>query len=200
VVAEVKAPSLPVRDIPQPTPAAPEISLRQEVKPAAASVDKNQRAGWLSDLLDRASRDEGKVREEAEPAKSIVTPRAQTVIEEPKVEAAKEPISALLSDISKLVDENSVARLWNSYLKGEATAFSRSIYTLEGQRRFEELTTLHAKDERFRASLEAYANKFETVLRDLTASDQDGAITRSILASPEGRVYTVLAHISRRLG
>ena len=188
-----------MRDIPQPAPAATEINLRQDTKPTP-SVDKNQRAGWLSDLLDRASRDEGKVSEEVEPAKPSIAPKAQAVIEEPKVEAPKEPISALLSDISNLVDANSVARLWSSYLKGEPTAFSRSIYTLEGQRRFEELTNLHAKDERFRASLEAYANKFETVLRDLTASDQDGAITRSILASPEGRVYTVLAHISRRLG
>ena len=122
------------------------------------------------------------------------------MVEAPKVEVPKEAISALLSDIAKLVDESAVARLWNSYLKGESAAFSKSIYTLEGQRRFEELTALHSKDDRFRASLEAYASKFEAVLRDLTTSDQDGAITRSILASPEGRVYTVLAHVSRRLG
>jgi hypothetical protein len=109
-------------------------------------------------------------------------------------------LPALQGDIGRLVDEAAVARLWNTYLRGEPAAFSRSIYTLEGQRRFEELSQLFKQDEQFRSVLEAYANKFESVLRDLTASDRDGSITRTILGSVEGRVYTVLAHVSQRLG
>ena len=201
IKTEFKVPAVAARELPKPAPAAPEIGIRQDAKPSPTPAgDKSQRAGWLSDLLDRASQDEGKVSEEPEAAMPLAKPKAPAVVEAPKVEVPKEAISALLSDIAKLVDESAVARLWNSYLKGESAAFSKSIYTLEGQRRFEELTALHSKDDRFRASLEAYASKFEAVLRDLTTSDQDGAITRSILASPEGRVYTVLAHVSRRLG
>ena len=116
------------------------------------------------------------------------------------MEAPREPIAALLSDINRIVKDSEVARLWSLYLKGEPATFSTAIYTEEGQQRYAELTQLLPVDERFRISLDAYTAKFEAVLRDLTATDQDGSITRSILASAEGRVYTVLAHVSRRFG
>ena len=103
-----------------------------------------------------------------------------------------------LSDINRIVDEPAVALLWSNYLKGEPAAFSQAIYTEEGKQRYAELTDLAAHDDRFRTSLEAYTAKFEAVLRDLTVTDQDGSITRTIMASAEGRVYTVLAHISNR--
>ena len=111
-----------------------------------------------------------------------------------------EPIAQLLADIRALVNDDAVTNLWAAYLRGENVSFSRSLYTLSGQRRFAELSALYQADEKFRASLNSYANRFESVLKDLTVTDADGAITRSILSSPEGRVYTMLAHVSNRLG
>jgi hypothetical protein len=166
----------------------------------APPVEKGQRTGWLSDLLDRASQDEAKAEAPATMAEPTapaitITPLAQ---ETPKVEAPREPIAALLADINQIVDDRSVALLWSNYLKGEPAAFSEAIYTHDGKQRYAELTQAIAQDERFRTSVEAYTTKFEAVLRDLTTTDQDGSITRSILASAEGRVYTVLAHVSNR--
>ena len=148
-------------------------------------------------MLDRASRDEGKAEAATEVAEPLA-PAMPVVQEAPKVEPQREPIAALLNDINRIVDEPAVALLWSNYLKGEPAAFSQAIYTQEGKQRYAELTDLAAHDDRFRTSLEAYTAKFEAVLRDLTVTDQDGSITRTIMASAEGRVYTVLAHISNR--
>ena len=137
-------------------------------------------------------------------------PSAPTPVERPRpftpvatqapLTAPVEPIPRLLADIRSLMNDDAVANLWAAYLRGENVSFSRSLYTLAGQRRFSELSALFQSDERFRSSLESYASRFESVLKDMTASDKDGATTRSILASPEGRVYTILCHVSNRLG
>ncbi|MEI6738399.1 MAG: hypothetical protein WCL29_07975, partial [Pseudomonadota bacterium] len=163
--APLASPTPVSRSIQATRPVAPAVSVRQEVSASVTPAsEKGQRAGWLSDLLDRASRDDGKDADIGDEIVPLVTPKPQATMEMKKAELPKEPISALLSDIGQIVDENSVARLWNSYLKGEPAAFSRAIYTLEGQRRFEDLTALLASYERFRASIETYATKFATTV------------------------------------
>ncbi|MEI6574492.1 MAG: hypothetical protein WCO61_13235, partial [Alphaproteobacteria bacterium] len=179
----------------------------------AQTPSRDPRSGWLSDLLDRASQDEVKTtpaqKQEAprvqptqapvsapvEKTRPIMPPVASTPISTPT-----EPIAQLLADVRSLMNDDAVSALWAAYLRGENVSFSRSLYTLGGQRRFAELSALYQADEKFRTSLNSYANRFEAVLKDLTVTDADGAITRSILSSPEGRVYTMLAHVSNRLG
>jgi len=189
----------PVLPTPRPSYEAPK---QPEVKavPPIAPTNKGQRAGWLSDLLDRASQDDGKP-DTTSAAVEPETPQNVTkaIVEPtPKVETVREPIAALLADIAHLVDERSAALLWSNYLKGEPVTFSPALYTTQGQQRYTELTQQIAQDQRFRSSVDAYTTKFENVLRDLTTTDTEGSITRSILGSAEGRVYTMLAHISQR--
>jgi hypothetical protein len=111
-----------------------------------------------------------------------------------------ETIAGLLADVKILINEEVVADLWAKYLRGEPVSFSRALYTLAGQRRFAELVQQYRVDDKFRANLETYTKRFEVVLRDLTTADADGMVTRSILGSAEGRIYTLLAHVSNRLG
>jgi hypothetical protein len=224
----IARPDVVARDTVQPAkpkiedkPYVPPVMPQARPEPVATTArptpaqtpSRDPRSGWLSDLLDRASQDEVKTtpaqRQEAprvqptpapvsapvEKTRPIMPPVASTPVSTPT-----EPIAQLLADVRSLMNDDAVSALWAAYLRGENVSFSRSLYTLGGQRRFAELSALYQSDEKFRTSLNSYANRFEAVLKDLTVTDADGAITRSILSSPEGRVYTMLAHVSNRLG
>jgi hypothetical protein len=204
-VTEEKPPVSPLMPEVKPEPVT--TTTRAPIPPAPA---REAKSGWLSDLLDRASRDEGKAQTAKPEATRIQAPAAPASTQSEKtrpiaapsapLSTPTEPIAQLLADIRSLMNDDAVTNLWAAYLRGENVSFSRSLYTLGGQRRFAELSALYQADEKFRTSLNSYANRFESVLKDLTVTDADGAITRSILSSPEGRVYTMLAHVSNRLG
>ena len=84
--------------------------------------------------------------------------------------------------------------------RGERSAFSRRIYTAQGQKTFEDVRQRYSEDRDFRLTVDRYVQEFERLLGDVGRQDRDGVLTRSYLGSETGKVYSLLAHASGRLG
>ena len=147
----------------------PSPSLR---KPPAAA-DKG--AGWLSDLLARASRDE--------PEGPTRGPRLQG-----------NALDAITVDIARMIDHEAAVDLWERYNRGEPNVFSRRLYTPQGQQAFEEIRRRYRAEPEFRDTVDRYTTEFERLLTEVSRDDRDGVLTRTYLMSETGKVYTMLAH------
>ncbi|MGD1016567.1 MAG: hypothetical protein ABR863_09035 [Roseiarcus sp.] len=146
--------------------------------PLPASAERGQ-SGWLSNLLAAASRDEARTA----PSR-----------------AGADPLEGISLDIAKFVDAEAAAEMWDRWRGGDTTAVSRRLYTAQGQQTFDEVRRRFRNDPQFQVSVTRYTQEFERLLAKIGQSDRDGAQSRATLLSDAGKVYTMLAHASGRLG
>ena len=173
-----------------PMPIAPVVADDQSRlrSPTAASIrgmSPDRGPGWLSDLLARASQDEG----DAGAAGSTLKPQAR----------ASQSLDTISHDISRMVDHAAVVDAWDRYYRNERRAFSRRIYKGQGQQTFDEIGRRYSADPDFRDTVDRYTQEFERVLTDVARDDRDGSVGRSYLISDQGKVYTMLAHAAGRI-
>ena len=168
----------PARSVPQPPrPRAPQAPA--SAPPIPPSIGERNQSGWLSNLLAAASRDEA--------------PQAPN-------RAANEPLEGISLDIAKFVDAEAAAEMWDRWRSGDTTAVSRRLYTAQGQQTFDEIRRKYRTDPQFQVSVTRYTQEFERLLAKIGQNDRDGAQSRATLLSDAGKVYTMLAHASGRLG
>jgi hypothetical protein len=183
--AEAPRPAAPRRD---PASASslppPDIGPRRTEAPPVSPVTPDQsRDGWLSDLLNRADGDA------APRARAPQAPRP-----------AANPLEALSLDISRLVDREMAAEMWDRYQRGERKAFSKRLYTPAGQKAFDEVARKYRADRTFKQTVDRYINEFERLLDEVSRDERGPAVLRNQLVSETGLVYTLLAHAAGRLG
>ena len=90
--------------------------------------------------------------------------------------------------------------MWERWRRGDAAAISRRLYTEAGQQAFDEIRRRYRADPQFRDTTMRYMQEFERLLAKLGQNDRDGSQWRAYLMSNTGKVYTILAHASGRLG
>jgi hypothetical protein len=179
------ASSLPPPDLGGPA------SRRTEAPPVSPASSSDQgRDGWLSDLLSRADgpgpvagRDGGPGRGRAAPPSS-----------------GGNPLESLSLDISRLMDRNLAAEMWDRYQRGESKAFSKRLYTPAGQKAFDEVGRKYRSDRAFKQTVDRYITEFERLLDEVAREDRGPQALRNHLTSETGLVYTLLAHAAGRLG
>jgi len=176
IVAEAIAPAQaqPTADSAVPVPPA-----ARSWQPATASANDRSQPGWLSNLLAAASRDE---------PDAATTPRGYDTLE------------ALTQGIAGLIDNIAAVEMWDRWRRGDTAAVSRRLYTEAGQQAFDEIRRRHRTDAQFREAATRYVQEFEKLLAKVSQNDRDGAQWRAYLLSNTGKVYTILAHASGRLG
>ena len=157
--------------------AGPQPIAAQTTSAPMPPSDRGQ-AGWLSSLLAAASRDEPEA----------ATPRGEETLE------------ALTQEISGLIDNAAAMEMWDRWRRGDTAAASRRLYTEAGQQAFDEIRRRYRADPQFRDTTTRYTQEFERLLAKISQSDRDGSQWRAYLLSNTGKVYTILAHASGRLG
>jgi hypothetical protein len=164
------------RPAPAPTPA-----------PAARSEEGG---GWLRDVLRNASG-----------PKDAVPAPAPTPAPAP-APAAPQPqnLSTLTEEIAHAIEPGPLADAWQRYQAGEQNVFSRRIYTLTGQSTYDQVRKRLTSDNEFARNAGAYMGEFEQLLKRAAGGADPLGETRQYLLSDRGRVYTMLAHASGRLG
>jgi hypothetical protein len=205
-VATAPSPAVP-RDItgaPARRSGAPTLSPVQGGRDGAKDEGNGRNGGgWLTDLLSRASRDDSPPiappvapTPPAPPAPPVAreTPRAE---ERPQRDAA-DPLDSLSVDIARMIDHDVAADLWERYKRGERGVFSRRLYTLQGQKAFDEIRNKYRTDPEFRQTVEHYIHEFERLLDDVSRGDRGPNVARNYLTSDTGKVYTMLAHAAGR--
>ena len=141
-----------------PRPPAP--ARRRRRRPAAAKPrGKNGEArGWVADLLRRASSSESRgcrqARRDRAPVRAGKRSPAQVV----------ESLNSLSIDIARAIDHEASVELWDRYKRGERNVFTRRLYTLQGQKTFDELRRKYERDGDFRKAVDNYIGDFERLL------------------------------------
>ncbi|HEY8352623.1 MAG TPA: hypothetical protein VIK87_08770, partial [Sphingomonadales bacterium] len=182
---------------PQPAPQAAQPAPQPAPRPAApapqreAAPQQSGSRGWLSDLLVRASRDEG---EAAKPA----APAAQTAAAPANQRRTIELLDSISVDIARMIDHDAAVELWDRYKRGERNVFTRRLYTLQGQQTFEEIRRKYRQDAEFRETVDRYIDEFERLLAEVSRQDRDSMMAKTYLTSETGKVYTMLAHATGR--
>ncbi|KAB2951115.1 MAG: hypothetical protein F9K19_19585, partial [Rhizobiaceae bacterium] len=155
--------------------------------PARPREQGGAQAGWVSDLLRGASREDAVAPETGRP-------RAQR-----SPANAAESLNSLSVDIARAIDHDASIELWDRYRRGEKNVFTRRLYTLKGQQTFDEVRRKYQAEAEFRSAVDRYCEDFEKLLRDVGRNDRENVMTQTYLTSDTGKVYTMLAHASGRL-
>jgi uncharacterized protein YukE len=172
-----------------PLPPRPDITgaaaaARRTDAPSLSPAQSNGRTGWLSDLLSRASRDEP----EAPSARTDDRPARHAI----------ESLDSLSVDIARMIDHDAAAELWDRYRRGERNVFTRRLYTLQGQKAFDEIRKKYRADREFKQTVDRYISEFERLLDEVARDDRGQVVARTYLTSETGKVYTMLAHAAGR--
>jgi Apolipoprotein A1/A4/E domain len=136
------------------------------------------REGWINDLLTRASREEGG--------------------KERAPHHALESLDSLSVDIARMIDHDAAAELWDRYKRGERNVFTKRLYTMQGQKTFDEIRKRYRGDREFKQTVDRYIGEFERLLDDVSRDERGAVVARTYLTSETGKVYTMLAHAAGR--
>ena len=167
------------RSATRPPPPGFEQPQRASVPPPPGN---DRRGGWLTDVLARASRDEG--------------PSARN--DDRQARHSIESLDSLSVDIARMIDHDAAIELWDRYKRGERNVVSKRLYTTQGQRTFEEIRKRYRADREFKQTVDRYITEFERLLDDVSQDDRGAAVARTYLTSETGKVYTMLAHAAGR--
>jgi Apolipoprotein A1/A4/E domain len=169
-------------------------SARRAEAPALSPSQQVAGRGWLSDLLNRASRD-------AEPGREFPRETAREPGRGPEERSPRHSIESLDSlsvDIARMIDHDAAADLWDRYKRGERNVFTRRLYTLQGQQAFDEIRKKYRADREFKQTVDRYIGEFERLLEEVSRDDRGQVVARTYLTSETGKVYTMLAHAAGR--
>ena len=164
------------------------------LSPNAGSASRNS-TGWLTDLLSRASRDDG------EQARDLPREAAREPLrgnEERSPRHSIESLDSLSVDITRMIDHDATADLWDRYKRGERNVFTRRLYTLQGQQAFDDIRKKYRGDREFKLAVDRYIGEFERLLDEVSHDDRGQLVARTYLTSETGKVYTMLAHAAGR--
>ena len=181
----------PRTDVGSFAPAARRAETPSLSPPASAAG----RTGWLTDLLSRASREEG------EPERDSPRETAREPLRGPEERTPRHSIESLDSlsvDIARMIDHDAAADLWDRYKRGERNVFTRRLYTLQGQQAFDEIRKKYRADREFKQTVDRYIGEFERLLDEVARDDRGQVVARTYLTSETGKVYTMLAHAAGR--
>ena len=183
-----------------------------------AQAQPDRGAGWLSDLLAAASREEKPVIPAIRPSSALTPVNPSPVVAPTQPPAGQtqpltgqvqpssgqmQPLAGQLMDpmsldIARMVDGGALADAWDRYRHGEAHAFTRRIYTIPGQSTYDEIRRRYRASPEFRTTIDRYTQEFERLLEGVGRDDRDGSLTRNYLISDTGKVYAMLAHAAGR--
>jgi uncharacterized protein YukE len=190
---------------PRPTP-RPEVSSfapprRPAETPSPAQNPANAGRGWLTDLLNRASRDEDEPAPRETQREMPREPVREVLArgnDERTPRHSIESLDSLSVDIARMIDHDAAADLWDRYKRGERNVFTRRLYTLQGQKAFDEIRRKYRADREFKQTVDRYIGEFERLLDEVSRDDRGQVVARTYLTSETGKVYTMLAHAAGR--
>jgi hypothetical protein len=194
------SPPRPVQQRPEAGGFAPSTRRTPEAPPLTPTPIAPGR-GWLTDLLNRASREESEPQREfpREPAREVAResapPRGN---EERTPRHTIESLDSLSVDIARMIDHDAAADLWDRYKRGERNVFTRRLYTLQGQQAFDDIRKKYRADREFKQTVDRYISEFERLLDEVSRDDRGQVVARTYLTSETGKVYTMLAHAAGR--
>ena len=73
-----------------------------------------------------------------------------------------------------MIDHDAAADLWDRYKRGERNVFTRRLYTLQGQKTFDEIRRKYRGDREFKLTVDRYIGEFERLLKRFARRPRPG--------------------------
>ena len=137
-------------------------------------------SGWLTDVLTRASKEE-----QADQA--------------PAIQPAHEWLASISQDINQITYPEVLKAYWERVLAGDRSLSVLPSFTTPGLGKIEEARSRYNGDREFRQIVDDYITRFDDHLRNVPAGPQSYSMIRSIIASDQGKVYTLLSALVGRI-
>jgi hypothetical protein len=137
-------------------------------------------SGWLTDVLTRASKEE---------------PADQA----PAIQPAHEWLASISQDINQITYPEVLKAYWERVLAGDRSLSVLPSFTTPGLGKIEEARSRYNGDREFRQIVDDYITRFDDHLRNVPAGPQSYSMIRSIIASDQGKVYTLLSALVGRI-
>ena len=80
-----------------------------------------------------------------------------------------------------MIDHDAAADLWDRYKRGERNVFTRRLYTLQGQKAFDEIRRKYRADREFKQTVDRYIGEFERLLEEVSRDDRGQVVARTYL-------------------
>ena len=93
-----------------------------------------------------------------------------------------------------MIDHDAAAELWDRYKRGERNVFTRRLYTMQGQKTFEEIRKRIAATASSSRRSTATSASSSGCSNEVSHDERGQAMARTYLTSETGKVYTMLAH------
>src|SRR6202023_2331281 len=87
-----------------------------------------------------------------------------------------ESLDSLSVDIARMIDHDAAAELWDRYRRGERNVFTRRLYTIQGQKAFDEIRRKYRADSAFKHTVDRYVAEFERLLDEVSPDDRGHAV------------------------
>ena len=92
-----------------------------------------------------------------------------------------ESLDSLAVDIARMIDHDAAAELWDRYKRGERNVFTRKLYTMQGQKAFDEIRRKYRGDRDFKQTVDRYIGEFERLLEEVSRDDRGQVVARTYL-------------------
>src|SRR5262249_55556270 len=139
--------------------APPVMPTRRAEAPALSPAQAGGgRTGRPPQLLTRASPEAQAPARQGPPPREAPPPRGAP--REAPPEAARperhtiDSLDSLAVDIARMIDHDAAAELWDRYKRGERSVFTRKLYTMQGQKAFEEIRKRYRADSDFKRTVD----------------------------------------------
>ena len=77
-----------------------------------------------------------------------------------------ELLDSLSVDIARMIDHDAAAELWDRYNRGERNVFTKRLYTMQGQKTFDEIRKKYRADREFKQTVDRYIGTVACLRRE----------------------------------
>ncbi len=71
-----------------------------------------------------------------------------------------------------MIDHDAAAELWDRYNRGERNVFTKRLYTMQGQKAFDDIRKKYRGEREFKQTVDRYIGEFERLLEEVSRGDR----------------------------
>lgn len=110
-----------------------------------------------------------------------------------------ESLQSLSIDIHKLLADDVPDTVWQAYLKGDRSIFSRSTIKMGSRKTRSLIADKFAKDQEFRENVSRFMRDFEGLMERAMHGDKGNTLSVTLISSDMGKLYVLLAQSMKKL-
>jgi hypothetical protein len=102
-------------------------------------------------------------------------------------------------DIDKILDDDVPDEVWQRYLSGDRSIFSRRAVRMADRKTRQRITQMFENDREFRDTVLKFFRDFEALMEQISTRDRHSAMSVTLISSDMGKLYVLLAQSLKKI-